>query len=211
METKSRYGVFINKKKQKKLVYYPCPKNANTSAKLFFLKHLGLETKFIFIGDKIPLFNQKKSDFKGLENLINFLPTKQPFAKIEADYKCCLVRDPLERFLSAFNNRILFHKDTAFRDHSIEMILEKLENNLFENRHFLPQNYFLGNNLNYFSFYADVKNKKIFVEKVNDFFEKTIEFPRLQIGGSKNNIELKKNQINRLKKIYEDDYKLLLN
>ena len=91
------------------------------------------------------------------------------------------------------------------------MILEKLENNLFENRHFLPQNYFLGNNLNYFSFYADVKNKKIFVEKVNDFFEKTIEFPRLQIGGSKNNIELKKNQINRLKKIYEDDYKLLLN
>ena len=130
---------------------------------MFFLKHLGLETKFIFIGDKIPLFKQKKSDFNGLENLINFLPTKQPFAKIEADYKCCLVRDPLERFLSAFNNRILFHKDIAFMDNSIDMILEKLENNLFENKHFLPQNYFLGNNLDYFSFYTDVKNNKIFV------------------------------------------------
>ena len=209
MEEKPRYGIFINKKNQKKLAYYPCPKNANTSTKLFFLKHLGLETKFIFIGDKIPLYKQKNSDFKGLENLINFLPTKQPFAKIEADYKCCLVRDPLERFLSAFNNRILFHKDIAFMDHSIDKILEKLENNLFENKHFLPQNYFLGNNLNYFSFYADVKNNKLFVEKVNDFFEKTVEFPRLQVGGNKNNIKLKKYQINRLKKIYENDYRLL--
>ena len=209
MEEKSKYGVFINKKNQKKLVYYPCPKNANTSAKLFFLKHLGLETKFIFIGDKIPLYKQKKSDFKGLENLINFLPTKQPFRKIKVDYKCCLVRNPLERFISAFKNRILFHKDIAFMEHSIDKILEKLENNLFENKHFLPQNYFLGNSLNYFSFYSDVENNKIFVEKVNDFFEKKIKFPRLQVGGSKNNIELKKYQINRLKKIYEDDYNLL--
>ena len=209
MEEKSKYGVFINKKNQKKLVYYPCPKNANTSAKLFFLKHLNLENKFIFISDKIPLYKQKKSDFKGLENLINFLPTKQPFRKMEVDYKCCLVRDPLERFISAFRNRILFHKDIAFMDHSIDKILEKLENNLFENKHFLPQNYFLGNSLNYFSFYSDVENNKIFVEKVNDFFEKKIKFPRLQVGGSKNNIELKKYQINRLKKIYENHYRLL--
>ena len=95
-------------------------------------------------------------------------------------------------------------------EHSIDKILEKLENNLFENKHFLPQNYFLGNNLNYFSFYSKVENNKIFVEKVNDFFEKKIIFPRLQMGGNKNNIELKKYQINRLKKIYEEDYKFLL-
>ena len=161
---------------------------------------MNLENKFIFISDKIPLYKQKKSDFKGLENLINFVPSKQPFRKIKVDYKCCLIRDPLKRFVSAFNNRILFHKDIAFKDHSIDMILEKLENNLFENKHFLPQKYFLGNNLNYFSFYSKVENNKIFVEKVNDFFEKKIIFPRLQMGGNKNNIELKKYQINRLKK-----------
>ena len=158
---------------------------------------------------KFHYINKKKSDFKDLENLINFFPTKQPFRKIKVDYKCCLVRNPLERFISAFKNRILFHKDIAFMEHSIDKILEKLENNLFENKHFLPQNYFLGNSLNYFSFYSDVENNKIFVEKVNDFFEKKIKFPRLQVGGSKNNIELKKYQINRLKKIYEDDYNLL--
>ena len=42
------------------------------------------------------------------------------------------------------------------------------------------------------------------------FLKKKIIFPRLQMGGNKNNIELKKYQINRLKKIYEEDYKFLL-
>ena len=50
-----------NKKNGKKLVYYPCPKNAHTSAMLFFVKHLGLESKFVFIGDKIPKYKQKKN------------------------------------------------------------------------------------------------------------------------------------------------------
>ena len=57
-EHKSTYGVFINKRTEEKLAFYPCPKNANTSAKLFFLCHLGIENKFIFIGDKVPLYKQ---------------------------------------------------------------------------------------------------------------------------------------------------------
>ena len=32
----SYYAIFENKTNGKKLIYYPCPKNANTSAKLFF-------------------------------------------------------------------------------------------------------------------------------------------------------------------------------
>ncbi len=205
----STYGVFTNKNTRKTLVYYPCPKNANSSAKLFFLKHLGLESKFIFIGDKIPLFEQKKSDFKGYNNLVNFIPTKQFFTEIKADYKCCIIRDPLKRFLSAYKNRILFHKDLQFRNYSIDMILEKLENSLFENKHFLPQSYFLGNSLNYFSFYADTKNISKFEEKVNEFFEKKVSFPKIQTQGSDKNIELNINQISRVRQIYKNDYKLL--
>ena len=98
----STYGVFTNKKNNKTLVYYPCPKNANTSAKLFLIKHLGLEDKFIFLGDKIPLYKQKKIDFKGLNNLVDFIPTKNLFSEIRVNYKCCIVRDPLKRFLSAY-------------------------------------------------------------------------------------------------------------
>ena len=50
----SKYAVFTNKTRNKKLVYYPCPKNANTSAKMFFAKHLNVDKHFLFLGDEIP-------------------------------------------------------------------------------------------------------------------------------------------------------------
>ena len=71
----SKYGIFKNTK-GKTLVYYPCPKNANSSAKLFFLKHLKLENNFVFISDKIPLYKQNNKHFENKKNLVNFLKTK---------------------------------------------------------------------------------------------------------------------------------------
>jgi hypothetical protein len=205
----STYGIFENKKNNKKLVFYPCAKNANTSAKLFFLKHLGIENKFIFLSDKIPKYKQTKNQFLGKKNLNLFLSVKKPFSIINADYKCCIIRHPIDRFLSAYKNRILFHKDKKFGDHTIDMILKKLENGLFENRHFLPQTYFLGDSLNYYTFYSDLKNIKYFEEKVNEFFGKKIEFPKLQIGGKEFDIKLSTQQINKIEKIYAKDFKLI--
>ena len=46
------------------------------------------------------------------------------------------------------------------------MIIEKLENNMFENRHFLPQNYWLGNDLKYFSIVANTSNINNFVDYI---------------------------------------------
>jgi hypothetical protein len=204
----STYGIFKNKDK-KTLVFYPCPKNANSSAKLFFIKHLGLEKEYIFLGDKIPRFKQTNIDFGLKKNIINFLPTKQPFKEIDANIKCCIVRNPIERFVSCYKNRILFHKDVDFLDHSIDMILSKLEDSMFENKHFLPQSYFLGNALEYFDFYSDVNNIKLFQDGVNDFFCKKIIFPKIQTGGNKNNIFLDKLQIQKIKKIYFSDYNLI--
>ena len=43
------YPLFSNKKTGKTLVFYPVKKNANSSAKLFFAKHLGLENKFFLL------------------------------------------------------------------------------------------------------------------------------------------------------------------
>ena len=54
------YGIFSNKVTNKKLVYYPVAKNANSSAKLFLIKHLGLEKKFFFIEDLIPRHQHTK-------------------------------------------------------------------------------------------------------------------------------------------------------
>ena len=208
---KSIYGIFSNKKTDEKLAFYPCPKNANTSAKLFFLKHLGIENRFIFLGDKLPLYKQTEKNLNGKINLVNFLPTKQKFLKLDVDVKCCIIRNPLDRFISSYKNRILYHKDVKFKNYSIDMILDKLENGLFENKHFLPQNFFLGDDLNYYNFYANVNNIKVFENKVNEFFRKKIKFTKIQIGGNHLKINISTVQEKRIKKIYEIDYDLLLN
>ena len=206
---KADYAIFTNKKNGKKLVYYPCPKNGNTSAKLFFAKHVGLENKLKFISDEIPEHKQQKSEFVDKINLVNFLPSGVGFSKVDADVKCCIVRDPIKRFLSAFKNRILFHKDLDFKNLSIDEILKKLESGRFENKHFLPQTFFLGKDINYFTFYADIENIDYFTQKVNDFFDKNILFPKLQTGGNNINIRLNEQQIERIKKIYIDDFNFI--
>ena len=204
----SNYGIFKNKK-GKTLVFYPCPKNANSSAKLFFAQHLDLANNFVFVSDEIPRYKQEIKHFGEKKNLVNFLPTKQPFKKIIADIKCCILRDPIDRFVSSYKNRILYHHDEEFNEHNIDMIIEKLEINKFENQHFLPQTFFLGKNLNYFDFYVDIKNITKFESYVNTFFEKKIDFPRIQTGGKNYTILLNEDQIKKIKKIYFEDYKLL--
>ena len=168
---------------------------------------------FFFLSDKVPEYllktEKKYKDIDWRYNLVNFLPNYNPFSKIDVDEKCCIVRDPLERFISAYKNRILFHKDRGFKDHNIDEIIEKLENNMFENKHFLPQTYWLGNNLEYFTIVANVKNLKSFVDGVNNFFQNKIEFPKIQIGGKKERIKLNQNQIKKFKKIYLSDYELI--
>ena len=57
------YAVFSNKKTGKKLVYYPVAKNANTSVKLFFIRHLGIEEKFFYLED-IPRYQHTKEMYE---------------------------------------------------------------------------------------------------------------------------------------------------
>ena len=212
MKKDIKLGYFTNEKTNKTLMYYPVAKNANSSAKLFLSEHLGLKNKFYFIEDKIPRYKHTKKItdyYKGKKNLIDLLPPYCQFKEAEVDEKCCLVRDPIKRFISCYKNRILFHKDRGFINHSLDMVIEKLENNMFENRHFLPQNYWLGKNLKYFTIVANTSNIKNFVDGINDFFQKKIDFPKIQTGGKEFQVSLNLSQIKKLKKIYSDDYDLI--
>ena len=110
----SKYGIFKNAK-GKTLVYYPCPKNANSSAKLFFTKHLGIDNQFLFLSDQIPENKLTNDKFSYKYNLVGFLPAKQKFTTMPKEYiKCCIVRDPVKRFLSAYKNRVVYHRDKHF-------------------------------------------------------------------------------------------------
>ena len=74
------YGIFTNTKKNKTLCYYPVPKNANTSAKLFFAKHLGIEDRLVYI-EKPPYKIIPAEDFKGKAPLWGWLSSKNAFIK----------------------------------------------------------------------------------------------------------------------------------
>ena len=213
MNKEITYAVFQNKKTGKKLVYYPVAKNANSSAKLFFLKHLKIDKNYYFLADKVPEYKLNSDlKYKNLDkkyNLVNFLPSYNPFKKIDVDEKCCIVRNPIKRFISAYKNRILYHKDAGFQNLNIDEIIEKLENNLFDNRHFLPQSYWLGNDLKYFTIVANISNMETFINGVNNFFQNKVDFPRIQTGGTEEKIDLTNSQITKLKKIYSSDYDLI--
>ena len=213
MNKQITYAIFQNRKTCRKLVYYPVAKNANSSAKLFFLKHLKMDKNYYFLSDKVPEYKvNEDSKYKNLDkkyNLVNFLPSYTPFEKIEVDEKCCIIRNPIKRFISAYKNRVLFHKDFGFRNLNINEIIEKLENNSFDNRHFLPQSYWLGCELDYFTIVSNISNMETFINGVNNFFQNKVEFPRIQTGGADENITLTDSQIIKLKKIYSLDYDLI--
>mgnify|MGYP001356254301 FL=1 len=213
MNKKITYAIFQNRNTARKLVYYPVAKNANSSAKLFFLKHLKMDKNYYFLSDKVPEYKvNEDSKYKNLDkkyNLVNFLPSYTPFEKIEVDEKCCIIRNPIKRFISAYKNRVLFHKDFGFRNLNINEIIEKLENNSFDNRHFLPQSYWLGSDLRYFTIVSNISNMETFINGVNNFFQNKVEFPRIQTGGDDENITLTDSQIIKLKKIYSSDYDLI--
>ena len=213
MNKKITYAIFQNRNTGRKLVYYPVAKNANSSAKLFFLKHLKIDKNYYFLSDKVPEYKiNEESKYKNLDkkyNLVNFLPSYTPFEKIDVDEKCCIIRNPIKRFISAYKNRVLFHKDFGFRNLNINEIIEKLENNSFDNRHFLPQSYWLGSDLRYFTIVSNISNMETFINGVNNFFQNKVEFPRIQTGGADENITLTDSQIIKLKKIYSSDYALI--
>ena len=213
MNKKITYAIFQNSNTGRKLVYYPVAKNANSSAKLFFLKHLKMDKNYYFLSDKVSEYKVNEgSKYKNLDkkyNLVNFLPSYTPFEKIDVDEKCCIIRNPIKRFISAYKNRVLFHKDFGFRNLNIDEIIEKLENNSFDNKHFLPQSYWLGSDLRYFTIVSNISNMETFINGVNNFFQNKVEFPRIQTGGADENITLIDSQIIKLKKIYSSDYDLI--
>ncbi len=199
--------------------FYPVKKNANTSAKIFFAKHLNLDHKFYYIDDAIPRYqvytNQKALKFMfsnqkaGKKNLNHFVANNKPFEKVNVDFKICIVRDPLKRFISAYKNRILYHKDVEFFDLSVDQVLECLEAENFENSHFQKQSYFLGQSLSYYDFVGKVEQVNNFEKEINQIFQKYVEFPRLQTGGKEFYLNLSKSQKSKIFKIYSNDYDLI--
>ena len=85
MNKKITYAIFQNRNTGRKLVYYPVAKNANSSAKLFFLKHLKIDKSY-WLGNDLKYFTIV-SNISNMETFINgvnnFFQNKVEFPRIQ--------------------------------------------------------------------------------------------------------------------------------
>ena len=177
----SAYRIF-QRSDGKKLVFYPVPKNANSSFKKLFVELLSIEKDYLFLDDEIPMYKKDKYKLDSNKNswLWSFLPPKPRFTMMPSSLdviKIAVVRDPIERFLSAYNNRLNWHKDINFNNLSIKDVVERLKKN-FDNQHFLPQTFFLGNDPNYFNYLTKMPSIDGLVDYINQFFGKNLKIKK---------------------------------
>tara|TARA_B100001093_G_scaffold167570_1_gene160243 strand:+ start:3958 stop:4674 length:717 start_codon:yes stop_codon:yes gene_type:complete len=200
----------------KNLVFYPVPKNANSSFKKLFIEHLSIEKDYLFLDDDIPMHQKEKykENFKNGNWLWSFLPPKPIFSLMPSNLdviKLAIVRNPIERFLSAYNNRVLWHKDSDFNNLSVNEVITKLKNKKFDNLHFLPQTYFLGHQPDYYTHLSLMPSINGMVNFINNFFGKELYMKKLQIRHGTEPITIKEvsKYSNELRFIYKDDYQFI--
>jgi Sulfotransferase family len=186
-----------------KIAYWPVPKNACTSLKYAFYR---LRTG----KDFVPL--RVKNHY--LYHIHSVFPSK-PFKKpdgVEGYKKLAIVRNPVERIVSAYCNRILYHNDLARHkavlnrqgfSHQPDFtnfiknieIYRKVSQKIKD--HTDPQVNYLGNNASFFDYVSNIKG----ISNLPNILQcQNLDIPRKQDGGG----EYKKQVLNSMDKSIEE-------
>lgn len=147
-----------------------------------------------------------------------------------AEFKFIVVRDPIKRFLSAYANRVIFHKELSFNfisknhpdlldeikvfDPDLNQFIKYLDTYLkikTIRHHIKPISNFLnGNDLTYFTNVYKLENLHELEKDLSNISGKKVVFGRFQTGGPKIKInELSSEQFKKLLNFYAKDYELL--
>lgn len=148
------------------------------------------------------------------ENNFEFVHEKNAtriFYKEEADYKFCIIRDPVERFVSGYSNRVLYHRDISFFefDYFLKNFLDFYRIYPKINHHFSPQVAFIGTDPEYYDRIFWISELNELGERLTEIAGKKIEPKRLQTGGSDKKPALTAQQKETIKQIYKNDYLFL--
>jgi hypothetical protein len=204
----------IKNKKGQKLLYISCPK--------CFLIKFKMSIFFLKIYRSIMRIEQKwpGSVFKREFGLYKKVDIED---KGKYDYRFCVVRDPVERFKSAFESRINFHKDLLVprnlflirknnlkAEPDLDYFLENFENykkipDIF--RHFMTQTDCYGDDISFFTDIFSVRELSKVKYFLSNFFDCEMKLLNKQRTKS-DKIELNRKQTDKIKEIYSKDYEV---
>lgn len=146
--------------------------------------------------------------------------------------KFTVVRDPVQRFLSAYSNRVVYYRDmerecaqnAEIREQfeaiglpvvpDLEMFIHNLEF-YFKfsptiRLHTLPQTYFVGSDSSFYTGIFSVNRIGAFEAAISDFIGSEFKLEQLQTGGQKINPDtLGKAQLTKLNRVYSKDIEVL--
>jgi sulfotransferase famil protein len=149
-----------------------------------------------------------------------------PDKRIATYHRVALVRDPVKRFLSAYGNRVLHHKELSMDKAGLKLKKLGLEPTpdlgLFVDKHaeYLeahpsilhhtrPMIDYLGEDAGYFSKLYPLEDINQFVKDISEHVEMEVEIGREQTGGKKiKPSDLTEAQTQKIKDYYESDYRV---
>jgi hypothetical protein len=181
------------------LVYFPVPKIACTSIKEAILRH------------NDPEAFEALTDLEELH--IRYYPTprwgeewRRFFRYVSRPF--CVVRDPIDRFVSGYRNRVVFYKNFGhvpdINDFSLKLSAQCAADSTYIDHHFTPMVGFVGRKP---SFYA-----RVFRWNELQEIPRYAGLPRLkrrQDGGpNMNRSDLSNEAIEHLKAFYAEDYRV---
>jgi len=187
-----------------KLLYVPTPKCACTTMKhvMYFLEH----------GDWYQESAEEKKyihKFYGYDNLVENLDDYSDW------YKFAVVREPIDRFISFYQNKIVQEKkyiDPSVDIDNLAMNLEKYQSqNSALKHHTETQKSFLGDDLAVFDWVGKIEDLSKLHETIQEMTHLNFSLPQKQTSSSsrKAKLSLSNETILRLVDFYKEDYALL--
>ena len=203
------------------LVFYDVPKNASTTIKKLFIDHLEMSDQFSFYGEEfispdtgVRVDNSEASanykEQKGSKRNKDFhdFAQNRPFSTVGSEVKCtkvCVVRKPMERFISCYNHLVIVNKEF---DATPDEILDRVIDGSMRNNHFFPQTHFLGTDPDYYDRIYNTKQLDILEKDMNAFFGKNNQVHHYQTSGSSVVFprDLDQSFKDKVHKAYKSDY-----
>jgi Sulfotransferase family len=203
------------------IAYFPVPKVACTSLKhLFFLLEHGrnFENYIDRTGIKhhihnsvYPTLSTSEDDWSGAESM----------------HRIVIVRDPVDRFVSAYSNRVLFYKELSENsldsdqsqmlgvkpDPDLNEFIDHLEHyralSTVIKHHTDPQTYFIGHTLDYFNKVYRFEELDSLASDLRERTGQPIVLPHKQKGIAGQLPSLSAKRIEKILEFYSGDYALL--